>query len=625
MELRQYLEILKRQKWLIVEAIVIVAVVAGVLSALRTPSYTASARVLLRPNDPAEQLNPIATGGSNDPDRYVAAQVDIVTSPDVAAKAAKAIAGSSPDQLARSVSASQVGTSDLIDVSASGPDPERAARVANAFAASYIQNRKDFTVAGLQRAVDDLNVRLADLQKRTADLDAQINADAVAAAAAAELQQPTRSGVRRPKAPTAPTASDLTNGALPTGDEALKAARYAAATQYQTLFDRQQELTVNISLQRGQAEIVSKAKEPRSPTSPKPMRDALLGGFLGLLLGLGIAFLREHLDDRVRSREDVEAITGLPVLAELPFDQGSAKDPARLAVLTQPRGALSEATRSLRTSIGFLGVETPLRRVLVTSAEKGDGKSLVSANLAATYAQAGFRTILVDADLRNPRLHAVLGGYDRELLAAGESLDGLSSLVTALASGPSVSARTNGGNGNANGNGHANGNGNGKEHVDDVFVPTDPTHRRALVQAALLRTAVPNLLFLPAGPPPPNPAELLGSRFTVEILEALSQIADVVILDVPPLLPVTDAAVLAPRVDGVVMVAAVGEAHRSALRRARTALGDGTRVLGVVVNKVTDAVGYYGDYSAPVEDDPPARTGWRRLRAPVVAANRDGA
>jgi Mrp family chromosome partitioning ATPase len=125
------------------------------------------------------------------------------------------------------------------------------------------------------------------------------------------------------------------------------------------------------------------------------------------------------------------------------------------------------------------------------------------------------------------------------------------------------------------------------------------------VQATLLRTAVPNLLFLPAGPLPPNPAELLGSRFTAEILRTLADMADIVILDAPPLLPVTDAALLGGQVDAVVLVAALGEAHRSALRRAGAALGSKARVIGIVLNKSTAVAhlayeGYGGD---SVHDD----------------------
>src|SRR5205823_6210785 len=129
--------------------------------------------------------------------------------------------------------------------------------------------------------------------------------------------------------------------------------------------------------------------------------------FVGLLLGLGFALLHEQLDDRIRSREDAETANGLTVLAELPYDEESASHPGVLAADARPLGQLTEATRSLRTSLEFLGVDEAIRTVVVTSPGPQDGKSLVAANLGAVYAQAGFRTVLVSADLRRPRIESI--------------------------------------------------------------------------------------------------------------------------------------------------------------------------------------------------------------------------
>jgi Mrp family chromosome partitioning ATPase/capsular polysaccharide biosynthesis protein len=600
-ELRQYLEVLNRRKWLIVSMVVLVAAVAGVASALRPSTYTAHARVLLRPNDPAEQFNPaVGTGSSADPDRYVAAQVDIVTSPAVIGQVAKKLARTSPGTLVRTVSASQVGTSDLVDIRASSLKAADAARTANGIAAAYIENRRELNVSGYRRAVDDLNAQLLSLQQQIAATDQQINASAMVTAV--ESQSRTQSGNRstNPVAPTTPGAVTVDSG--------LSAARDAAVAQYQTIFERQQELLINISLQRGQAEIVSRATVPGSPSSPRPLRDTVLGGFLGLLLGVGIAFVREHLDDRIRSGEDAEHAAGVRALAELPFEHASAKKPNRLAVLSRPRGALAEGIRSLRTSIGFLSMQSPIRTVLVTSAEEGDGKSLVAANLATAFAQAGSRTVLVGADLRRPRLQSIFGNYDQALLTSGESLNGFSSLVAALAAQAFL-------DGSEAGDG-ANSQAHGADVIWHTFVDDGTSGRtlamdakavagrRTLVQATLLRTAVPNLLFLPAGLLPPNPAELLGSRFTAEILRTLADMADIVILDAPPLLPVTDATLLGGQVDAVVLVAALGEAHRSALRRACSALGSKARVIGIVLNKSTAVAQYaYEGYGDSAQDD----------------------
>ena len=580
MELRRYLEILRRQKWLVIEAVVIVAVVAGLLSGMRTPVYESSARILLRPNDPSEQLYPgYQVTVFSDPDRVVAAEMDLIESPAVARAAAKEIDGSDATTLLGEVAASQAGMSDLIDITGTSIDPEHASEVANAFAAAYIEDRRLYAVAGLQRAVDDIDGRLTVLERKIAKYDVQI-VDEGETDASTELPTITGSGVVAPTAPdiAGPDGTGLDIGSTPTNNQTLKAARYAAATQYQSLFFRQQELIVDISLKRGAAELVSEATTPTTPVSPKPTRDGVLGAFLGLLLGIGVAFVRETVDDRVRDRAEIEEATGLPVIAELPIDEDIAKSPERLPALDRPHAPIAEAMRSLRTNLAFLAVEAPLHRLVVTSPGPGDGKSLVAMNLATAYAQAGFETILVSSDLRRPRLDDVFTGrLSASAAGIAATSPGLTQLVAGLASHPS------GGNGRADGGAGADSGAGARTRIE--------------VEAALVGTGIANLRFLPAGTRPPNPAELLGSRRMTEVLDHLSALADVVILDAPPALAVTDAAVLAAKADGVLVVAALGETHRTALSRLRSSFGESaTRLLGVVVNKVEPKRGYHGYY-----------------------------
>lgn len=573
MDLRHYLAILRRQRWLILEAVVIVAVVAGALSSLKTPVYEASARVLLRPNDPAEQLYPGYTiTGFSDPDRYVAAQIDIIESTQVATEAAKALNGGTPEALLDEVSARQVGTSDMIAVTGRSIDPERARDVANAFARAYIENRRQYAVAGLKRAADDIAARLAELERQIARYDALIADGGVQPGATTQLQRPSGPGVPGPTRPDipGPTGTGLDQGGQPTSNEALKAARYAAATQYQSLYFRQQELLVDINLKRGEAELVEAAVTPTKPVSPKPVRDGALGAFLGLLLGLGVAFLREQVDDRLRTREEVEAAAGAPVLAELPVDEESARRPEHLAVADAPLGQFAEAVRALRTSVQFLGVEAPVRTIVVTSPEPGEGKTVVAANLAAAFAQAGFRTVLVSSDLRRPRIE--------HIVPPERPMPGLTGV---LAYRPQ----------------HGTAAGNGSEPVGGSADPEGNGHDARGVAAALNATTIGRLQLLPAGVRPPNPAELLGSRRMREVIDDLGRLVDVMVFDTPPLLAVTDAAVLAGRSDGVLLVVAAGESHRGAVARARSMLDTaGARVLGVVLNRADAGAGYYRGY-----------------------------
>lgn len=600
MELRRYLDIAKRQKWLIVQALLVVAVVAGVLSNLRTPTYQATARVLLRPNDPSEQINPSNSASIPNPDRYVAAQIDIIKSAGVAGEAAKAVKGATPDEFLRAVSVSQAGVSDLINITGTSIDPERAKAVANAFAHSYIENRRLYAVGSLKRATDDIEAKLGQLQARIAQLDKAIGDGGIQPGATIAPVTGSGLGVPAPTAPgiSAPTGTGLTDGALPTSNEGLKAARYAAATQYQSLFLRQQDLLIDMSLKRGEAELVSEATTPTSPVSPKPLRDGLLGAFVGLMLGVGFALLREQFDDRIRDRSEIEHEVGLPLLAELPFDDASVRNSERLASAEAPLGGLAEAVRALRTSVQFLGVEQPIKRLLVTSPGAADGKSLVAANLAVVYAHAGFRTVLVSSDLRRPRIDA--------MFSESSTSPGFTGLVAKLSTSPAPAPLmpapldTNGNGGAPTG--------------------TPETSSVRAVHDALVNTGVHNLWMLPAGLAPPNPAELLGSRRTGEILEALDRFADVVILDSPPVLAVTDAAVLAGKVDGVLLVASLGETHRGALRRAVTSLeGSPVRMLGVVLNRAEVAPGYGYGYGYGVAEDQAGRRRFRRKRQAEVA------
>jgi tyrosine-protein kinase len=571
MELRNYLEVLRRRRWLMLSTTIIVAMAAGITSVLRTPMYRADARVLLRPNDPTEQLE---SDGRNvvDADRYLSAQLDIIKSEAVAREAAKAVPGSSLSALLDQVSASQSGTTDIVRVSAIGPNPARATKVANAFARAYFENRRQFAVEGLDRAAKELNTKLAELQARIGELDRRI------ASEGGKDQRPATPVVpvltkRRPVASDAHTSAPPTTttqvpggvtddlGPL-TSEEALKAARAATTVQYETLYARQQELLIDKSLKRGEAELIAEAKIPRSPASPRPQRDAALGGLMGLLLALGITFLKEQLDERLRTREEAEVATGLPVLAELPFDEESAREPDTVASRLRPSGALAEATRGLRTSLSFLGIDEPLRRVVVTSGGSGEGKSLVAANLATVYAQAGMRTILVSADLRRPRADAMF------LVPRGTI--GLSDVIAGLYEGhPSSNGHSPSGTGVA-------------EAISRVLLPT----------------SVDGLFLMPAGKLPPNPAELLGSQRAGEVFDALSAHADVIVVDTPPVLAVTDAAILAPRADGVVVVASAGQTHKGGLARSvETLAATRARILGLVLNKVDDKSGSGYRYS----------------------------
>lgn len=222
---------------------------------------------------------------------------------------------------------------------------------------------------------------------------------------------------------------------------------------------------------------------------------------------------------------------------------------AGLAAFTEPRSAAAEAYRTLRTNIQFSSPDNPVHTMLVTSTSPDDGKSTTIANLAITFAASGSPTVLVDADLRRPHLHKIFG-------LANDS--GLTTLVAELAR------------------------------------ATDP----ARVQPPLQQTQVENLRVLTSGPVPPNPAEILASQRMTSVLQMLRDTAEYVLIDTPPIIAVTDAGVLAPRVDGVLLVINAGKTRRDLAVKARDMLQQvNANLLGVVLNNATldkSAYAYYG-------------------------------
>lgn len=578
MDLRRFVDVLKRHRWLIIAAITLMALVSGIASSLRSPSYRATARVLLRPNDPSESpLQRANVPRIIDLERYVADQVDIVRSPAVLEEAAKSAAGVTPDDLLDRLSVGQRDVSDVLEISVTHPDLGAARDLANAVATSYIENRRAQAVEGLDRVIKEIDARLAELQVRVADLAARIAEGSDGAG-----QSGTAGGDTVPGDPATAPAPRATE-ADATTRESLQAAHRVASLQYEALFSRQQELLVDKSLKRGEADLLAAARMPTGPVSPRPRRDAAIGAMVGLLLATGLALLREQFDDRLHSRADVEAASSLPVLAELPYDEEAVTKPPLPVAAARPGSAVAEAARSLRTSLQFVAVDKEVRLLVVTSAEPEEGKSFVASNLAVVCAQAGYRTHLVSADLRRPGL--------RSVFPEGDGSPGLTGVISrAFFPGAKGGHRAE-------------------------MAPRAPGEGVTTgVLAALVPTSVPNLFVLPPGQIPPNPAELLASRFMEQVLEELAADADMVIVDTPPLLPVIDPAVLAARSDAVLMVVTLEKSRRDSITRAREILDrTGARVLGVVINKTHLAQAFYpyGEYESQIENTARKR-GWRR-------------
>ncbi|MBT2248089.1 polysaccharide biosynthesis tyrosine autokinase [Arthrobacter sp. BHU FT2] len=290
--------------------------------------------------------------------------------------------------------------------------------------------------------------------------------------------------------------------------------------------------------------IITPAKAPELPSAPNTRLNLGLGLVSGLLLGLVVALLRATLDVRVRGEADLRHVTDAPLLGAISFDQDATRKP----LLTQaaPQGPRAESFRQLRTNLQFANVAGRAGTVLVTSSLPGEGKSTTATNLSIALAQAGQSVCLVDADLRRPMVNEYLG------------LDRNAGLTTALV---------------------------GAEDASALLQPWGED----------------NLYVLTSGQIPPNPSELLGSENMRVLIENLEDTFDVVVIDAPPLLPVTDAAVLSQHVGGVVLVVGAQKLKRHDLEKSLGALKlVGAHVMGIVLNRLpvkgVDAYSY-GYYS----------------------------
>jgi tyrosine-protein kinase Etk/Wzc len=282
------------------------------------------------------------------------------------------------------------------------------------------------------------------------------------------------------------------------------------------------------------------AELPHAPIRPQRAQQVALAMVMGLMLGVGFAFLQEFLDDRVNTAEDVQRVAALPTLGVVPT---IPPENHCLLIGQDAFSPITESYRALRTSVQYSSVDRKIQLLGVTSAHPGEGKSVTSANLAIAVALQGKRVVLMDADLRRPTVHRMFGL---------EAEPGLTSVLAGECS----------------------------------------------IEEALHATAIEGLHVLASGPLPPNPPELLNSNAMIELLEELKGHAEIVIIDTPPAIPVTDAQVLGTHLDGMILVVEAGQARKAGVKHARDLL-DRTRVriLGVVLNKIDQSSkGYYHQY-----------------------------
>ena len=318
-------------------------------------------------------------------------------------------------------------------------------------------------------------------------------------------------------------------------------------TELRTQIETQlQQARISASVEESNVRVVEPALVPQRPVSPNPTRNLAFGGFLGLMLGVGLAFVREYTDRRIHDEEDVDRAVGLPILGRVPrmpgLDRKGRLPKEALVTKTNGKSPSAESFRALRTNVRYARGGSGAREIVVTSPGARDGKSTTAGNLAVTFAQQGNKTLLVDADLRKSVQHRAF---------ETPSEPGLSDLL-----------------------------------VGDVGLAE-----------AVHETDQEGLWLMPAGHSPPNPAELLDSDRMDEALESIREVFGAVVFDTPPALVVTDASVLGRKAQGVLMVVRADQTDRRGASETLERLDQvGATVLGVVYNDADAGGGYYSSY-----------------------------
>jgi polysaccharide biosynthesis transport protein len=498
--LQQYLQMLRRRKWVVLQALILTPLAAAFLSLRQQPQYQATASVLLGDETIASVLAGSADSASAD--RIAQTQADIARTPEVLRGAIAQVRGAgnvTVDALLKRSSVSPRTNSDVLDFRVKDESASRAEALATSYAQQFVAFRSRLTLNALERARTQVERRLDELKAR--------------GAGAATL------------APLVKREHDLLSAEASSGSQPLLLRRATESDRVR----------------------------------PHPVRNIVLGVMLGLALGVGLAALWDALDTRVRSVAEIRDLLTLPLL-------GRVRTPSRrgtgaLVMQTDPYGREAEAFRILRANLDFANVDRSARAIMLTGAVDGEGRSTTVANLAVACALAGRRVVLADLDLRHPSIGRFF------------ALDGRPGLTDVAL---------------------------GHVALEDALAPIALRARPESDRTPLERPLDPrgSLEVLPAGPAPLDSGEFVGSRAVQDVLEALEQRADLVLVDAPPLLPVGDARTLSATVHALVVVTNLEFANRPMLEELRRVLDAcPTRVLGFVATGVDETQDdHYGGF-----------------------------
>jgi capsular exopolysaccharide synthesis family protein len=494
--------------------VITVVLTAVVATSLQTPRYKAESDLLIRQGSSSALLNPEVAQSAQNARPLMENELGLARSLRVVEAATKEL-GFKPE-----VTVSANAESDIMTITATSTNAVASAAIANAYAAAFIDVRRASLVDEYVGAAETIQAQADQLDEKISSLQAERD-NAIAALPRSFTQ--------------AEEASRITES---------YAARLTALDLERTRLD---QLTANLDLsaellQGGGASIISRATVPSAPYSPKMLNNIAVAMLLGLLLGAAMALLFENLDTSLRSEEELKSVSGLDVLAVIPIYEGDSKGNEMSVISsTDPTSYPAEAYRSLRTAVQFLAIDRPIRVVQVTSPRPSDGKTTTAANFAVAVARAGKRVVLVDCDLRSPKVHRCFGLSNEH---------GFTSLLLGEGTFEGIGQR----------------------------IPGEP-----------------NLLVVPSGPIPPDPSELLSGKRAQALLASMADVADLVVIDSPPVLAVSDPLVLSAVADGVILVASVGNSDRNQIAKAVSQLRQvDSPLIGAVLNRFRGDSSTYG-------------------------------
>jgi succinoglycan biosynthesis transport protein ExoP len=505
MDLNSYFRPLIKYWWLIGLAALIAIISSSIVALRQSPVYQTHATLLI--GRAVYEPNPSAN------DLYLSQQLagfyaDIGNRDNIRNAAQEALGlNALPPYTVRTLPNSQ-----MLEIDVTDTNPKRAMAVANEIANQLINLTPTNQSGGQQTRQEFIDQQLSQLEDGIKETNNEI----------AKLQA---------ELPNLNSASQIAN--LQQQIAALNTKLSNLQTNYATLINNSQQGAINT------LSLIESASLPQAPIGPNKPMIVLLSAAIAMAIAAGAAYLLEFLDNTIQSPEEIARLTGSETIGFL-YDIGK-EDFKGIYVAKNPRSALAEAYRSLRTNLDFLGINKPLKTLLVTSSGIGEGKTTVSANLATVLAQGGKKVAIIDTDMRRPRLHKL---FDFE------NTRGLS----------------------------------------DIFLG------KADIQDAITVCGDEKIMVISAGSTPPNPTDLISSGRMDTILDILKESVDIVVVDGPPFL-VADAALLASKVDGVLLIVRYGHSLKAAVRDVVDQLKFlEVRVLGVVINSLPKSMEEYGQH-----------------------------